>query len=68
MAQSVDPDEARTLAEEIDQYCFEHAKALFLCAPQALYAVNRQVDFKAYRATFELADTTVTRDHWSRRV
>jgi hypothetical protein len=27
----------------------------------------RHVDFKAYRATFELADTDVSPDHWSRR-
>lgn len=46
--------------------CFEHSKALFLCSPQALYAINKEVDFKAYRATFELADTTVSEAHWSR--
>jgi len=67
LARTTDPDEARRLAEEIDQYCFEQSKALFLCAPQALYAVNRHVDFKAYRATFELADTAVDPAHWSRR-
>ena len=64
---TTDPQEARRLAEEIDRYCFEQSKALFLCAPQALYAVNRHVDFKAYRATFELADTAVDPAHWSRR-
>jgi ABC-type transport system substrate-binding protein len=67
LAGTTDPDEGRRLAEEIDRYCFEQSKALFLCAPQALYAVNRHVDFKAYRATFELADTEVDAEHWSRR-
>ena len=67
LARVTDPHEARRLAEEIDRYCFEQSKALFLCAPQALYAVNRHVDFKAYRATFELADTEVDPAHWSRR-
>ena len=67
LARTTDPDEGRRLAEEIDRYCFEQSKALFLCAPQALYAVNRHVDFKAYRATFELADTEVGAEHWSRR-
>jgi ABC-type transport system substrate-binding protein len=67
LARETDPQDARRLAEEIDRYCFEQSKALFLCAPQALYAVNRHVDFKAYRATFELADTEVDPAHWSRR-
>jgi peptide/nickel transport system substrate-binding protein len=60
-------DAARARAEAVDRHCFEQSKALFLCAPRALYAVNRHVDFKAYRATFELADTTVGAEHWSRR-
>ena len=67
LARTTDPDEARRQAEEVDRYCFEQSLALFLVAPQALYAVNRHVDFKAYRATFELADTEVSAEHWSRR-
>jgi ABC-type transport system substrate-binding protein len=67
LARATDPEEARRLAEDIDRYCCEQSQALFLCAPQALYAVNRHVDFKAYRATFELADTEVDPTHWSRR-
>jgi hypothetical protein len=67
LARTTDPHEARRLAEDIDRHCFEQSKALFLCAPQALYAVNKHVDFKAYRATFELADTEVDPAHWSRR-
>jgi ABC-type transport system substrate-binding protein len=67
LARTIDPGRARSLAEQIDRYVYEQAKALFLCAPNALYAVNRHVDFKAYRATFELADTEVGTEHWSRR-
>jgi peptide/nickel transport system substrate-binding protein len=67
LARTTDPAEGQRRAEDIDRYCFEHSKALFLCAPQALYAVNRHVHFKAYRTTFELADTEVGADHWSRR-
>jgi ABC-type transport system substrate-binding protein len=63
----IDPQEARRGAEVIDKWCFDEAAALALCAPQALYAVNRHVNFKAYRATFELADTEVSPEHWSRR-
>jgi hypothetical protein len=41
---------------------------VFLCAPQALYAVNRNVTgFEGYAATFELAETGVNDRHWSRR-
>jgi peptide/nickel transport system substrate-binding protein len=67
LARTIDPDRARSRAEQVDRYVYEQSKALFLCAPNALYAVNRDVDFKAYRATFELADTEVSPDHWSRR-
>jgi ABC-type transport system substrate-binding protein len=67
LARTIDAERARALAEEIDRYVYDQSKALFICAPNALYAVNRHVDFKAYRATFELADTEVSPEHWSRR-
>jgi ABC-type transport system substrate-binding protein len=60
-------ESAQKLAVDIDRYCFEESKALFLCAPNALYAVNREVDFTAYKTTFELAETEVSPEHWSRR-
>ena len=40
------------LSNRIDRFVYEEALALFVCAPQALYAVNRHVDFTAYRTTF----------------
>ena len=55
------------MAEQIDRYVFDEALALFLCAPQALYAVNTHVNFGPYRTTFELAETEVDEQHWSRR-
>jgi len=55
------------VAEQIDRYVFDEALALFLCAPQALYAVNKHVSFGPYRTTFELAETEVDEQHWSRR-
>ena len=64
---SIDPETSKRVAEQIDLHCFEQSKALFLCSPQALYAVNKHVNFKAYRATFELADTNVSEQHWSRQ-
>jgi len=55
------------VAGRIDTYAYDEALALFLCAPQALYAVNKHVQFNAYRTTLELAETTVDEGHWSRR-
>lgn len=43
MAVELDGAELVRVAEEIDRYCFDQALALFLCAPQALYAVNCRV-------------------------
>jgi len=54
------------VAERIDAHCFDQALALFLCAPQALYAVNNHVSFGPYRTTFEIAEVTVDDEHWSR--
>jgi len=54
------------VAERIDAYCFDQALAVYLCAPQALYAVNKHVSFGPYRTTFEIAEVTVNEQHWSR--
>ncbi len=55
------------MANRIDRFVYNQDLALFLCAPRALYAVNKQVDFTAYRTTFELAQCQVSDAHWSRR-
>jgi len=55
------------VSHQIDKFVYDEAFALFLCAPQALYAVNKKVDFTAYRTTFELAECKVSEKHWSRR-
>jgi peptide/nickel transport system substrate-binding protein len=67
MAAQTDPAERNRLAAQIDRYAYDESLALFLCAPQALYAVNRHVRFCPYRTSFELAETAVTEEHWSRR-
>jgi peptide/nickel transport system substrate-binding protein len=54
------------VAERLDAYCFDQALAVYLCAPQALYAVNKHVSFGPYRTTFEIAEVTVDEQHWSR--
>lgn len=67
MAAQIDGQKLVKIAEQIDRYVFDEALALFLCAPQALYAVNKHVNFGPYRTTFELAETEVDEQHWSRR-
>jgi len=67
MANQIDGEKLVKVAERIDSYVFDEALALFLCAPQALYAVNKHVSFGPYRTTFELAETQVDEQHWSRR-
>ena len=67
MAVQLDGERLVEVAERIDQYCYDNALALFLCAPQALYAVNNHVEFGPYRTTFEIAEVTVDDDHWSRQ-
>ncbi|MDN5750386.1 MAG: hypothetical protein L0H64_18045, partial [Pseudonocardia sp.] len=59
------PGGAGSSAPRIDRYTTRQALALFLVAPQVLYAVNRHVRFVPYATTFELADTRVSRGHWS---
>jgi len=66
MAVELDGANLVQIAEEIDRYCFDNALAVFLCAPQALYAVNNHVSFGPYRTTFEIAEVTVDEGHWSR--
>ena len=55
------------LTTDLDRFAYDQALSVFLCAPQALYAVNRHVAFDGYATTFELAETEVTPEHWSRR-
>ncbi|MBA2620342.1 MAG: hypothetical protein H0U87_03990 [Acidobacteria bacterium] len=51
----------------IDRFVYDETLALFMCSPQSLYAVNREVDFTPYATTFELAECEASANHWSRR-
>ncbi len=62
----IEPGKLASAAAEIDQHGYDEALALFLCAPQALYAVNKHVSFQCHAATLELAETEVSEEHWSR--
>jgi len=70
MARFTAATDQRTLTAittDLDRFVYDQALSVFLCAPQALYAVNRHVSFEGYAATFELAETEVAPEHWSRR-
>lgn len=68
MAAQTEREEQLAIARKIDQYVYHEALALFLCFPQALYAVNNHVDFRPYRTALDLAETSVSPLHWSCRV
>lgn len=55
------------IGAQLDRLAYDEALAVFVASPQALYAVNEHVSFVAHRATFELAETEVSEQHWSRR-
>jgi peptide/nickel transport system substrate-binding protein len=61
-----DPQKLNELDAEMDRLAYEEALSVFLCAPQALYAVNRHVNFVGHATTFEVAETEVGEEHWSR--
>ena len=63
----IDPEKLNQLDADMDQLAYDEALSVFLCAPQALYAVNEHVNFVGHATTFEVAETEVTEDHWSRR-
>jgi len=67
MVRQTGPARQILAANRVDRFVTREALALFLVAPQALYAVNRHVAFRPYRNTLELADTTTDSRHWSRR-
>jgi peptide/nickel transport system substrate-binding protein len=66
-ATEVDDRRQGELSAEIDRFVYDEALSVFLAYPQALYAVNRHVNFVGYATTFELAESEVTEEHWSRK-
>lgn len=66
-ATEVDDRRQGELSAKIDRFVYDEALSVFLAYPQALYAVNRHVNFVGYATTFELAESEVTEEHWSRK-
>ena len=53
------PDQ-ENVVKEVERYCYNNAKALFLYAPHRLFAVSNRTDFTAYDTCMsELAETTI---------
>ena len=53
------PDQ-ENVVREVERYCHDQAKALFLYSPYTLFAVSDRVDFTAYDTCMsELAETKI---------
>lgn len=55
------------LIREMERYTHDQAYFLFLYNPIRLYAVNKAVEFVPYVNMLNLAETSVTDQHWSLR-
>ena len=55
------PDQ-ENVVKEVERYCHDHAKALFLYSPHTLFAVSNRIVFTAYDTCMsELAETKIKR-------
>jgi len=68
MVSTVDEKAQEEKIQQIGEYLYDHAHALFLYSPLTLYAVNKKVNFVPYRSgQLVLKKTSVTENHWSLR-
>jgi peptide/nickel transport system substrate-binding protein len=65
---TVDREQQQALIRQMEQHTHDQAYFLFLYNPIKLYAVNKAVEFVPYiNTTLNLAETSVTDQHWSVR-
>jgi hypothetical protein len=65
---TVDREHQGALIRQMERHTRDQAYFLFLHNPIKLYAVNKAVDFVPYVSTqLNLAETSVTEQHWSVR-
>jgi hypothetical protein len=65
---TVDREHQQALIRQMERHTRDQAYFLFLYNPIKLYAVNKAVEFVAYiNTTLNLAETSVTEQHWSIR-
>jgi ABC-type transport system substrate-binding protein len=68
MAQTVDEKAQDQKMQEMEQYVYDHAYAVFIYSPLNLYAVNKEVNFVPQKfLSLRLKETSVTDNHWSVR-
>jgi hypothetical protein len=64
---TVDREPQKRLIRQMERHSYDQAHFLFLYNPIQLYAVNKAVQFVPYVNMFNLAETSVTAEHWSVR-
>jgi peptide/nickel transport system substrate-binding protein len=65
---TVDREQQQALIRQMERHTRDQAYFLFLYNPIKLYAVNKAVEFVPYfSTTLNLAETSVTEQHWSVR-
>jgi peptide/nickel transport system substrate-binding protein len=65
---TVDREQQQALIRQMERHTHDQAYFLFLYNPIKLYAVNKAVEFVPYiNTTLNLAETSVTEQHWSVR-
>src|SRR5215831_18567707 len=64
---TVDREQQQALIRQMERHTHDQAYFLFLYNPIQLYAVNKTVTFVPYVTMLNLAETSVTEQHWSVR-
>ncbi len=64
---TVEEERQQQVIREMERYTHDQAYFLFLYNPIRLYAVNKAVEFVPYVNMLNLAETSVTEQHWSVR-
>src|SRR5262249_6760149 len=64
---TVDREQQQALIRQMERHTHAEAYFLFLYSPIQLYAVNKAVPFVPYVTMLNLAETSVTEQHWSVR-
>jgi len=66
MARTFDEKQQDQKMQQIEQYIYEKAYAVFIYSPLSLYAVNKEVNFIPQKGQrLKLKETSVTDNHWS---
>ena len=68
MAATVDEKAQDKKIQQIEQYVYDRAYAVFIYSPLNLYAVNKAVSFVPQKSQYlRLRETSVADNHWSVR-